>query len=144
MAEEKTHKRIPVNSMLLGIALAAVVFLFLLGVGAFLTVRDVLPVGAIDKWLYGSVFVAVLLGGHLAVRRTEGGTLLPSLTVAILFFLLLWAMGLLTSSTANFGNGGVWLLVSAAAGGICSGVLGRGRTGKKRRHRSEHSVRHRK
>jgi len=111
----------------IGLALAVVLSLLFLGVGALLTVKEILPEEAMLKWLYGSYGLAVFLGACYTVRHSEGGTLLPAILVAALTYALIWILGLTVFENGSFRNGGAWILLAVAGGGLAAGFLGRGR-----------------
>lgn len=135
MPEEKQMPRFPIKPILWGLLCAVLLLFLLLGIEAYLVTKEVLPLSAIDRWLYGTVLVAAFVGARFALRKlpAAGGTLLPCMVTATLFFILLWCGGLLFVEAASFQNGGLWLLAASELGGLLASLLGHGRQKKRTR-----------
>lgn len=93
--------------------------------------------GVVGEKLMGRGILAIcvvssLVGGLVAVRRLERGTLLAGLGVGGILFLLLLTAGFLLYEDASLSNGGVPILIACCCGGAIAGVLG-GRPRKKRK-----------
>lgn len=93
--------------------------------------------GVVGEKLMGRGVLAIcvvssLVGGLVAVRRLERGTLLAGLGVGGILFLLLLTAGFLLYEDASISNGGVPILIACCCGGAIAGVLG-GRPRKKRK-----------
>ena len=93
--------------------------------------------GMVGEKLMGRGILAIcvvssLVGGLVAVRRLERGTLLAGLGVGGILFLLLLTAGFLLYEDASLSNGGVPILIACCCGGAIAGVLG-GRPRKKRK-----------
>lgn len=93
--------------------------------------------GVVGEKLMGRGILAIcvvssLVGGLVAVRRLERGTLLAGLGVGGILFLLLLTVGFLLYEDASLSNGGVPILIACCCGGAIAGVLG-GRPRKKRK-----------
>lgn len=93
--------------------------------------------GVVGERLMGRGVLAIcvvssLVGGLVAVRRLERGTLLAGLGVGGILFLLLLTAGFLLYEDASLSNGGVPILIACCCGGAIAGVLG-GRPRKKRK-----------
>ena len=127
MPETKQMKNPFGKQIWIGLLAAVVLSLLFLGIGAMLTVKEILPEESMRKWLYGSYGLAVFLGARYAVRHSEGGTLLPAALVSALTYAMIWVLGLTVFENGSFRNGGLWILAAVAAGGLLAGFLGRGR-----------------
>ncbi|NLU23217.1 MAG: TIGR04086 family membrane protein [Clostridiales bacterium] len=136
MPETKQMKNPLGKQIWVGLLMAVVLSLLFLGVGALLTVKEILPENAMSRWLYGSYGLAVFIGARFAVKRSEGGTLLPAAVVTVLLYALIWILGLTVFENGSFRNGGLWILLSVAAGGLLAGLLGRGKGKRKQSHKA--------
>lgn len=119
--------------LLKGGAIAAVISVVALLLGAFLVSAGVLRESMMNGTVLATCVLGAFIGGLLIVRRTAGPTLLLGLGVAAIQFLLLLTVGYLMYENASIEHGGMANLCACCCGGAMAGILGRRRTKKKRR-----------
>ena len=113
----------------LGVAVAAAVLVLWIMAGALLITKGVLPVDAVDGWLYGGCVIAAFSAGRVAGKGR--GERLLSLVAAALLYAVLWLVALASSQPLDFHSRGLWITASVFGGGLLSGLLPGG--GKKRK-----------
>lgn len=108
-----------------------IAFQFLL---ALFTIKGIVPEGAAFRFQAGSGATAACLGGILAIRHTNVGTLLAAMGSAAIFTVALMLGGMLACDGMAWSRESAILLASALAGGILAGLLGGGRGKKRKQH----------
>ena len=108
-----------------------IAFQFLL---ALFTIKGIVPEGAAFRFQAGSGVTAACLGGILAIRHTNVGTLLAAMGAAAIFAVVLMLGGMLACDGVVWSRESAILLASALAGGILAGLLGGGRGKKRKQH----------
>jgi putative membrane protein (TIGR04086 family) len=118
-----------------GVLITLVLYLAFQLLLAFLTVRAVLPEKYVFEMQAVICALSVFCGSLFTIRRTALGTLSASLLVAGCFILLLILVGLLAYDHISWSGRGGCLLLSAAIGGILSGLFGTKAGRRKRKKR---------
>lgn len=117
-----------------GAALSLALYIAFQCLLALLTIKGVVPEGAAFRFQAGSGAAAACLGGMLAIRHTNAGTLLAGLGSAGIFAVILMLGGMLACDGVVWSRESAILLASALAGGILAGLLGGGRGKKRKQH----------
>jgi putative membrane protein (TIGR04086 family) len=131
--EQGTKVLYTIASVLLGSVLALVIaFVFLL-ICSILISGGWLKEGSMTPLTIGSCVIGSLFGGALAVKRCKTRTLVIGLCTGGAFFLILLTVSVFFYRNAAPDTGALGLLGGSLCGGALSGLMGGGKTKKKRR-----------
>lgn len=121
---------------LLGGAAAAVISMILLLFCAAAIAAGALPEALEQHAAIAACVVGSFCGGRMTCRRWGSRTLLAGLSAGAVLFLLLLTIGSIGANAAGGETGVVGILAASLCGGAAAGLLGRGRTGRKKRSRA--------
>ena len=133
-------KRLPVRSIMLGLAAAMGAYLVLLTLAAYLTVSGRLDEARIGQTAWACACLAAFGGAMIASREKRRTAVLPLLGAAA-FWVCVSLIGLLASDAQDL-NGVMGLLTASALGGLLAAGLARREKGKRaKRHKTPRSRR---
>jgi len=123
-----------IGSVIMGGVLAMIIALAFLFLCSICISNGWLKEGSMTPLTIGSCIIGSLFGGGLAVKRCKSRTLIIGLCTGGVFFLIILTISVFFYENAAPDTGTLGLLAGSLCGGALSGLLGGGKSNKKRKH----------